>query len=89
MTAAFTARAKTMLPQAMRRVWPAMSRAVGTALSEIKKIPNKMVAAVGIDKVPAVLAALEGGMVDKLYIDQPAAAEIMRRKTAQKKSDPI
>jgi DNA-binding transcriptional regulator LsrR (DeoR family) len=48
-----------------------------------------MVAAVGIDKVPAVLAALEGGMVDKLYIDQPAAAEIMRRKTAQKKSDPI
>lgn len=64
------------------------ARVVATPLSEIKKIPNKMVAAVGIDKVPAVLAALKGGMVNKLYIDQPAAAEIMRRKTAQKKSDP-
>ncbi|MCH4071586.1 sugar-binding transcriptional regulator [Pseudoramibacter sp.] len=60
------------------------ARVVATPLSKIKAVPNKMVAAVGVDKAPAILAALRGGMVDKLYIDQPAAAEVMRLASGQK-----
>lgn len=60
------------------------ARVVATPLSKIKAVPNKMVAAVGVDKAPAILAALKGGMVDKLYIDQPAAAEVMRLAAGQK-----
>jgi DNA-binding transcriptional regulator LsrR (DeoR family) len=38
-----------------------------------------MVAAVGVDKAPAILAALQRAAWSiKLYIDQPAAAEVMR-----------
>ena len=48
-------------------------------LSEtIKKIPNKLVVAVGKEKEKILTAALRGGLVDSLYIDEPTAELIVR-----------
>ncbi len=54
------------------------ARVVGTSLETIKKIPNKLVIAVGKEKVKIVTAALRGGLVDSLYIDVDLAEEIVR-----------
>ena len=47
------------------------ARVVGASLETIKKIPNKLVVAVGKEKEKIITAALQGGLVDSLYIDEP------------------
>lgn len=54
------------------------SRTVAVPLPEIRKIPNKYVAAVGIEKTKIILACLRAGMADYLYIDQPTAKEVLK-----------
>lgn len=54
------------------------SRVVATPLQVIKKIPLKMVAAIGMEKVKAILACLRGGLADYLYIDQPTASAVLK-----------
>ena len=49
------------------------ARVVGASLETIKKIPNKLVVAVGKEKEKILTAALRGGLVDSLYIDEPTA----------------
>lgn len=51
---------------------------VGASLETIKKIPNKLVLACGTEKAEIVSAALLGGLVDHLYIDEALAEEIVR-----------
>lgn len=51
---------------------------VGASLETIKKIPNKLVLACGTEKAEIVSAALAGGLVDNLYIDEALAEEIIR-----------
>ena len=51
---------------------------VGASLETIKKIPNKLVVAVGKEKEKILTAALRGGLVDSLYIDEPTAELIVR-----------
>jgi len=53
-------------------------RVIATPLSVIKKIPNKLMVAVGKEKAQVINAALRGGLVDSLYIDAPTAEEIVR-----------
>lgn len=48
------------------------------SLETIKKIPNKLVVAVGKEKEKILTAALRGGLVDSLYIDEPTAELIVR-----------
>lgn len=48
------------------------------SLETIKKIPNKLVVAVGKEKEKIITAALQGGLVDSLYIDEPTAELIVR-----------
>lgn len=54
------------------------ARVVGAPLETIKKIPNKLVVAVGKEKEKILTAALRGGLVDSLYIDEPTAELIVR-----------
>ena len=54
------------------------ARVVGASLETIKKIPNKLVVAVGKEKEKILTAALRGGLVDSLYIDEPTAELIVR-----------
>ncbi|WP_312459120.1 sugar-binding domain-containing protein [Proteiniclasticum sp.] len=55
------------------------SRVIATPLSVIKKIPNKMLIAVGKEKTEVIIAALKGGLADSLYIDAPTAEEILKQ----------
>lgn len=55
------------------------SRVIATPLSVIKKIPNKMLIAVGKEKTEVITAALKGGLADSLYIDAPTAEEILKQ----------
>lgn len=52
-------------------------RVVGTPLSVIKKIENKLVVATGRDKAKPLLGALRGGYVDGLYIDNKLAESVL------------
>ncbi|MCI6858823.1 MAG: winged helix-turn-helix transcriptional regulator [Eubacterium sp.] len=54
------------------------ARVVGASLETIKKIPNKLLIAVGKQKAKILAAALKGGLADSLYIDEPTAEEIVR-----------
>ncbi len=54
------------------------ARVIAAPLSVIKKIPNKLMVAVGKEKAEIITAALKGGLVDSLYIDAPTAEEIIR-----------
>ncbi len=54
------------------------ARVIATPLAVIKKIPNKLMVAVGKEKAMVISAALKGGLVDSLYIDAPTAEEIVR-----------
>ncbi|MCD8020902.1 MAG: sugar-binding transcriptional regulator [Clostridiales bacterium] len=56
-------------------------RVVGASLDTIKKIPNKLLIAVGKEKTEVVAAALRGGLADSLYIDEPTAREIVRAES--------
>ncbi len=53
-------------------------RVIAAPLDVIKKIPNKLLVAVGKEKAEVIKAALIGGLVDSLYIDAPTAEEIIR-----------
>lgn len=55
------------------------SRVVGASLETIRRIPNKLVIAVGTEKTEVITAALTGGLVDSLYIDEITAKEIVRK----------
>lgn len=51
-------------------------RVVGASLDTIRAIPNKLVIACGVQKTKVILAALRGGLVDHLFIDEPTAMRI-------------
>lgn len=53
-------------------------RVIAAPLSVIRKIPNKLLVAVGKEKAMIIRAALIGNLVDSLYIDAPTAEEIVR-----------
>jgi len=53
-------------------------RVIAAPLSVIRKIPNKLLVAVGKEKAMIIRAALIGNLVDSLYIDAPTAEEIIR-----------
>jgi deoxyribonucleoside regulator len=53
-------------------------RVIAAPLSVIRKIPNKLLVAVGKEKAMIIKAALKGNLVDSLYIDAPTAEEIIR-----------
>lgn len=53
-------------------------RVIAAPLSVIRKIPNKLLVAVGKEKASVIAAALKGGLADSLYIDAPTAEEIVR-----------
>lgn len=54
------------------------SRVIAVPLSTIKDIPHKVVIAIGQEKAKSILAAIRGGLVDYLYIDQPTARDILQ-----------
>ncbi|KNC90708.1 sugar-binding transcriptional regulator [Trabulsiella odontotermitis] len=51
---------------------------IGMALETIKKCPNVIALAGGIDKVGAIKGALTGGYIDVLITDYPTARELMK-----------
>lgn len=53
-------------------------RVIAASLNVIRKIPNKLLVAVGKEKAAVIRAALMGGLVDSLYVDAPTAEEIIR-----------
>lgn len=52
---------------------PIHSRRIGIGTAELKKIPNVVAAAGGVEKVPAIRGALHGGYIDVLVTDEAAA----------------
>ena len=52
-------------------------RVLGLTLEELKKIPHRLVAAVGEEKAQAIIGALHTGVVDHLYIDEKAAHKVI------------
>lgn len=54
------------------------ARVVGASLQTIKKIPNKLLIAVGKEKTEVIRAALIGGLADSLYIDAPTAKQLLK-----------
>lgn len=57
---------------------PLRDRVVALTLDELRKIPTVIGVAAGVEKAPAVVAALNGGLVNELICDQPLAAEALR-----------
>ena len=58
------------------------ARVLGLTLEELKRIKNRMVIAVGEDKVHAILGALRTGVINKLYIDERTAAKVIHLSEA-------
>lgn len=58
-------------------------RVIGTPLSIIRSIPNKVVIAQGKEKAPAILGAIHGKLIDYLYIDYPTAKKIIQLSNKQ------
>jgi dihydroxyacetone kinase-like protein len=56
---------------------PLEGRTIGVALSDLKNIPCRIGVAGGMDKVPAILAALRGGYVNVMVTDADTARAIM------------
>lgn len=54
------------------------SRVIAAPLSTIKKMKNKLLVAVGVQKAAVIKAALKGHLVDSLYIDAHTAEEVVR-----------
>lgn len=50
-------------------IGPLDGRTIGVDLSALRRIPKRMAVAGGVDKVPAILAALRGGYVNVLVTD--------------------
>jgi deoxyribonucleoside regulator len=55
------------------------SRVVGLTLPQISRIPTRVVAAGGTDKVDAILAAVRGRLVSVLITDEKAAGALLER----------
>lgn len=52
-------------------------RVVGTTLEQIRKIENKLLIAVGVEKAEVLLGALRGGYADVLYMDEQLAKKVL------------
>jgi deoxyribonucleoside regulator len=57
--------------------YAAESRMIGVSAQELRKIPNVIAVASGIDKVKAIAAALRGRWVDVLVIDMETAKSVL------------
>lgn len=57
---------------------PLRERVVALTLDELRGIPTVVGVAAGIEKARAVVAALNGGLVDELVCDQSLASEALR-----------
>lgn len=57
---------------------PLRERVVALGLDELRAIPTVMGVAAGVEKAEAVVAALNGGLVDELVCDQALAAAALR-----------
>jgi dihydroxyacetone kinase-like protein len=71
---------------------PLHDRAIALSLAEIRRIPTKIVVAGGTEKVPGIVAAAHGGLVDVLVTDAGTAAGILdfvrRHRPSQSISPP-
>lgn len=61
-------------------------RVVAASIETIKKIKNKLLVAVGIEKAEIIMAALKNGLADNLYIDEKTAIEIIRLSSSNDKT---
>lgn len=52
-------------------------RVVGINLEELRQLKNKIAIAVGGEKAKAIIGALNGGFVDRLYIDEITAEKVL------------
>lgn len=59
---------------------PLHDRIIGTNLTELRKIPNVIGAAVGDIKLDAILGALRGKHINTLLTDEPTAISLVREK---------
>lgn len=57
---------------------PLRERVVALTLDELRAIPTVVGVAAGIEKAAAVVAALNGGLIDELVCDQALAAAALR-----------
>ena len=51
-------------------------RMIGMSLEDIRRVPNRIAVAAGLDKVDSILGALRGGYVTCLITDEPTARAI-------------
>lgn len=59
-------------------IGPLHDRTIGLDLDGLRRVPQKIAVAGGIDKVAAILAALRGGYVDVLITDAATALGVLR-----------
>lgn len=52
---------------------PIHRRRIGISAADLKQVPNVVAAAGGVEKVPAIKGALQGGFIDALVTDEAAA----------------
>jgi DNA-binding transcriptional regulator LsrR (DeoR family) len=57
---------------------PNNQKVVGITVDEIRNIPHVIGVAAGAAKAPTILAALRGGLVNALIVDESAASEVLR-----------
>lgn len=57
---------------------PFQQRVVSLGLNELRRIPRKVGVVAGADRTKAVLAAIEGGLLNALVIDEPGASALFK-----------
>jgi deoxyribonucleoside regulator len=55
-------------------------RVIGISLDELKQKDNKIAIAIGEEKVDAIIGALNGKYVDRLYIDEITAKSVLKKQ---------
>lgn len=66
--------------QGVRCSYDLEGRTIGLNLSELKKIKHKILIALGLEKVQAILGALRGDLVDALVIDSDTAKHLLNKE---------
>jgi deoxyribonucleoside regulator len=66
--------------QGGRCLYDLEGRIIGLKLNELKKIKHKILIALGLEKVSAILGALRGDLVDALVIDSDTAEHLLNKE---------
>jgi DNA-binding transcriptional regulator LsrR (DeoR family) len=64
-------------PKGIECISPWRNRAISVELDQLRKIPQVIGVAAGADRAPAVAAALRGGLLKSLLIDESGAAALI------------